>query len=72
VAVWFSIKLFGTVYGNLVLFFPVLVCLDQEKSGNPDVLPFMHSYFCLSVLLSVFCMMALFPNRANELEATVD
>jgi hypothetical protein len=32
---------FGVLYGNLVWFvviwyiFPVLVCLDQEKSGNP-------------------------------------
>jgi hypothetical protein len=32
---------FGIVYGRLLLFvvicyiFPVLVCLDQENSGNP-------------------------------------
>jgi hypothetical protein len=33
---------FGIIYGLLLLFvvicyiFPILVCLDQEKSGNPD------------------------------------
>jgi hypothetical protein len=28
---------FGIIYGRLVIcyIFPVLVCLDQEKSGNP-------------------------------------
>jgi hypothetical protein len=35
----------GTIYGRLVQFaviwyiFPVLICLDQEKSGNPDLEP---------------------------------
>jgi hypothetical protein len=29
-AVWYSLW-------SLVIFFPVLVCLDQEKSGNPDL-----------------------------------
>jgi hypothetical protein len=28
-AVWYSLWFFD-------IFFPVLVCLDQEKSGNPD------------------------------------
>jgi hypothetical protein len=27
-AVWYSLRSF-------VIFFPILVCLDQEKSGNP-------------------------------------
>jgi hypothetical protein len=34
---------FGIIYGRLVLFlviwhiFPILVCLDHEKSGNPGL-----------------------------------
>jgi hypothetical protein len=35
VAVWYSLWPFGIVRGHLV-YFPVLVCLDHEKSGNPD------------------------------------
>jgi hypothetical protein len=40
---------FGIIYVRLVLFvvicyiFPVLVCLDQEKSGNPDHKQFAQS-----------------------------
>jgi hypothetical protein len=36
---------FGIIYGRLVKFavilyiFPVLVCLDQENSGNPERIP---------------------------------
>jgi hypothetical protein len=29
-AIWCCLRSFG-------LFFPILVCLDQEKSGSPDV-----------------------------------
>jgi hypothetical protein len=40
-AIWNILLRFGKFYGRLVQFvviwyiFPVLVCLDQEKSGNP-------------------------------------
>jgi hypothetical protein len=33
-AIWFNLWPFGIVCGHLVYFY-VLVCLDQEKSGNP-------------------------------------
>jgi hypothetical protein len=33
-AIWYNLWKFGIVCGHLV-FFPSLVCLDQEKSGNP-------------------------------------
>jgi hypothetical protein len=39
--IWNILQPFGIVYANLEQFmviwyiFPVLVCLDQEKSGNP-------------------------------------
>jgi hypothetical protein len=38
--IWNNLPPFGIFYGRLVLFvviwyiFPILVCLDQEKSGN--------------------------------------
>jgi hypothetical protein len=32
---WYNLWPFGIVCGHLI-FFPVLVCLGQEKSGNPD------------------------------------
>jgi hypothetical protein len=41
-AVWYHFWPFGIMHGRLVQFvsswytFPVLVCLDQEKTGNPD------------------------------------
>jgi hypothetical protein len=31
-AVWYSLSSFG-------IFFPILACLDQEKSGNPALSP---------------------------------
>jgi hypothetical protein len=48
-AIWYNLWPFGIIYGHLVLviavwcslwyfgmhIFPVLVCLDKEKSGNP-------------------------------------
>jgi hypothetical protein len=34
-AIWYNLQPFDTVRGHLV-YFSVLVCLDQEKSGNPD------------------------------------
>jgi hypothetical protein len=40
--IWSLLLPFGTIYDLLVQFvviwyiFPFLVCLDQEKSGNPD------------------------------------
>jgi hypothetical protein len=43
VTIWNSLWPFGIICGRLLLFvvicyiFPVLVCLDQEKSGNPVV-----------------------------------
>jgi hypothetical protein len=43
VTIWNTLQTFGIIYGRLVLFvvilyiFPILACLDQEKSGNPDV-----------------------------------
>jgi hypothetical protein len=33
--IWYNIWPFGIVCGHLYTF-AVLVCLDQEKSGNPD------------------------------------
>jgi hypothetical protein len=33
-AIWYNLCPFGIVCGHLV-YFPNLVCLDQEKSGNP-------------------------------------
>jgi hypothetical protein len=41
--IWNILRLLGVFYGSLVQFsviwyiLPVLVCLDQEKSGNPVV-----------------------------------
>jgi hypothetical protein len=35
-AIWYNLRPIGIVCGNLVDFY-VLVCLDQEKSGNPGV-----------------------------------
>jgi hypothetical protein len=32
--IWYILWQYGVVCGNLV-YFPALVCLDQEKSGNP-------------------------------------
>jgi hypothetical protein len=32
-AIWHKVRQFGIVCGHLV-YFPILVCLDQEKSGN--------------------------------------
>jgi cytosine/uracil/thiamine/allantoin permease len=32
-AIWYNLWPFGTVCGHLVYF---LVCLEQEKSGNPS------------------------------------
>jgi hypothetical protein len=32
--IWYRLWPFGIVFGQLV-YIPVLVCLDQEKSGNP-------------------------------------
>jgi hypothetical protein len=40
VAVWYNLWPFGTASGHLV-YFPILVCLDQEKSGNPASSPFL-------------------------------
>jgi hypothetical protein len=34
-AIWCKFRLFGIVGGHLV-YFSGLICLDQEKSGNPD------------------------------------
>jgi hypothetical protein len=34
-AIWYNLWPFSKVCGHLV-YFSVLVCLDQEKSGNPD------------------------------------
>jgi hypothetical protein len=45
-AIWNILRPFGIIYGCLLLsvviwyIFPNLVCLDQEKSGNPDFQPF--------------------------------
>jgi hypothetical protein len=36
-AIWYNLQPFGIVCGHLV-YFLVLVCLDQEKSGNPGAL----------------------------------
>jgi hypothetical protein len=33
-AIWYDLLPLGIVCGNLV-FFPFLVCLDQQKCGNP-------------------------------------
>jgi hypothetical protein len=39
--IWYNFWSFGIIYGRLVLLvaiwhiFPILVCLDQEQSGNP-------------------------------------
>jgi hypothetical protein len=37
-AIWYNIWPFGIVCGHLVYFY-VLVCLEQEKSGNPGAFP---------------------------------
>jgi hypothetical protein len=38
-AIWYNLCLFfGVIYGRLV-YIPVLVCLDQELSGNPGANP---------------------------------
>jgi hypothetical protein len=34
-AIWYNLWPFGIVCGHLV-YFPILVCLDQAKSGNPS------------------------------------
>jgi hypothetical protein len=33
-AIWYNLWPFGMVCGDMV-YFPILVCLDQDKSGNP-------------------------------------
>jgi hypothetical protein len=33
--IWYNLRSFGIAFGNLVYFY-VLVSLDQEKSGNSD------------------------------------
>jgi hypothetical protein len=44
-AIWNILRPFGIIYGCLLLsvviwyIFPNLVCLDQEKSGNPGLVP---------------------------------
>jgi hypothetical protein len=40
-SIWYNLWPFGIVCGHLVNFFPNLVRLDQEKSGNPGL----HSHF---------------------------
>jgi hypothetical protein len=41
--IWNILRLFGIIYGRLVWFeviwyiFPIMVCLDQEKYGNPGI-----------------------------------
>jgi hypothetical protein len=35
-AIWYNLQPFGVVCGHLV-YFSVLVCLDKEKSGNPEL-----------------------------------
>jgi hypothetical protein len=41
ISIWNILVSFGIIYGRLIYcvvilhIFPVLVCLDQEKSGNP-------------------------------------
>jgi hypothetical protein len=34
-AIWNNLRPYSVVCGHLVSFPPVLVCFDQEKSGNP-------------------------------------
>jgi hypothetical protein len=34
-AIWYNVWQFGVVSGPSGPIFPVLVCLDPEKSGNP-------------------------------------
>jgi hypothetical protein len=35
-AIRYNLWPFGIIYGILWYIFPILVCLDQEKSGNTD------------------------------------
>jgi hypothetical protein len=40
--IWYNIQPFGIVCGHLV-YFSILVCLDQEKSSNPGMLLLCYS-----------------------------
>jgi hypothetical protein len=40
--IWYNLQSLGIVCGHLV-YFSVLVCLEQEKSGNPGVEKQRHS-----------------------------
>jgi hypothetical protein len=57
-AIWYNLWPFGIIYGRFVQFvvicyiFPNLVCLDQEKSGNPAVLSLTQA-FALIVLRKI-------------------
>jgi hypothetical protein len=51
--IWNSLRPFGTIYGLLVYFVVIwyivyiLVCLEQEESGNPDLVShymYIHMY----------------------------
>jgi hypothetical protein len=42
-AIWYNFWHFAIVFGHLV-HFPVLICLDQEESGNPVFNPPFHSH----------------------------
>jgi hypothetical protein len=35
-AICYNLWLFGIVCGHFGVFFPILVCLNQEKSSNPE------------------------------------
>jgi hypothetical protein len=38
-AIWYNLRPFGIVWGHSVIIFPVLVCLNQQKSGSPGHMP---------------------------------
>jgi hypothetical protein len=52
-AIWNILWTFGIIHGYLVLFvvfcyiFPNLVCLDQDKSGNPGWRSWADKFFIL-------------------------
>jgi hypothetical protein len=54
-AIWYNLRQFGIVCGHLVIIFPVLVCLNQQKSGNPDTYTYMYTYKVCLYEARIFC-----------------
>jgi hypothetical protein len=71
--IWNNLRPFDIIYGRLVKFvviwyiFPILVCLDQEKSGNPERRHAMYT-FNASFLKAVGGQFIINLYRCNSVE----